>query len=90
MEIDLEIEAPGAAEKVAEEGASTYKESDYIKLQDQLKKARADPANKLGKGGFLISLLDPIKFENTMKVVTKLDPDNTKVDAKSYNMQDKA
>ena len=43
-EIDLEIEAPGSATKVAEEGASVITSQDeYTRLSQQLDQARAKP-----------------------------------------------
>lgn len=52
-EIDLEIEAPGAATKVAEEGASIItSQEDYTRLAQQLEQARQKPQNAIGKGGF--------------------------------------
>lgn len=68
-EVSLEIEAPGAAQKIVDEGAKIISHADYISLQSTLKAARAKPENKLGKGGFQIPLTDPATFENTLKVV---------------------
>lgn len=59
QEVDLEIEAPGAANKVAEEGAQTPPTADYQKLNAQLEEARKKPENKLGQGGFAINFKDP-------------------------------
>lgn len=59
QEVDLEIEAPGAANKVAEEGAQTPPAADFQKLNAQLDEARKKPENKLGQGGFVINLKDP-------------------------------
>lgn len=53
QEIDLEIEAPGSANKVAEEGAKTIQtQEEYTRLATQLKESRKKPENKLGQGGF--------------------------------------
>lgn len=69
-EVNLEIEAPGAANSVAEEGSKTIQTADeFKKLTKQLAAARKKPENKLGKGGFLIELKDPKSFENSMRVV---------------------
>ena len=59
QEVDLEIEAPGAANKVAEEGAQTPPAAEYQKLNAQLQDARNKPDNKLGQGGFLVNFKDP-------------------------------
>ena len=49
MEVDLEIEAPGAAVKVAEDGAQTIQSQDeFNKLAKQLVEARKRPENQLG------------------------------------------
>jgi len=70
QEIDLEIEAPGAANKVAEEGAQTIQnEEEYVNLKNQLEAARKNPANAIGEGGFMIALKDPKEFDNTIRVV---------------------
>lgn len=51
-EIDLEIEAPGAANKVAEEGAKTIQtEAEFKSLLTKLMIARSKPENKIGEGG---------------------------------------
>jgi len=69
-EISLEIEDPGAANKVAEEGAVTIGDSsDYLKLSIQLNQARTKKDNKLGEGGFNIKFSDPTTFDNTMKII---------------------
>jgi len=69
-EVNLEIEAPGAANSVAEEGSKTIQTADeYKKLTKQLAAARKKTENKIGKGGFLIELKDPKSFENSMRVV---------------------
>ena len=71
----MEIEAPGAANKVAEEGAETVKnQQDYTNLVKSLSEAREKPDNKLGKGGFAIDFKNPTEFESTMKVVVFNDP----------------
>lgn len=69
LEIDLEIEAPGAANKVAEEGAQTSPPSEFQKLNTQLSEARKKSENKIGAGGFTINFKDPAAFENSMKVL---------------------
>jgi len=74
-EIDLEIEAPGAANKVAEEGASVIQsEEEFHRLEKQLEEARKKPENKLGRKGALINLKNPKDFENSMRVVVFNDP----------------
>lgn len=59
QEVDLEIEAPGAANKVAEEGAQTPPAAEYQKLVTQLQDARKKPENALGQGGFAVNFKDP-------------------------------
>jgi hypothetical protein len=86
MEVDLEIEEPGAANSVAEEGAKSITHEQYVTLNEQLKKARAKKENKIGEGGFEIAFLDPSKFENTMKVVTMADASEEQTEAQSFNM----
>lgn len=57
QEIDLEIEAPGAASKVAEEGSLTIQsEDEYQLLSKKLEAARQKPENQIGEGGQLIAL----------------------------------
>ena len=73
QEIDLEIEAPGAANKVAEEGAQTPPTTEFSKLSQQLEEARKKPENQIGNGGFSIDFKDPASFENTMKVLVFQD-----------------
>lgn len=69
-EIDLEIEAPGAANKVAEEGASIITSQDeFSKDNKELNAARARPENKIGTGGFKIDFKNPQEFEDTMRVI---------------------
>lgn len=47
--INLEIEDPGAASKVAEEGAPTFTDStEFMRFSVQLNQARTKPENKLG------------------------------------------
>ena len=73
-EIDLEIEAPGAANKVAEEGSLTIQnDKEYQNLKTQLAEARKKKANKIGKGGQLIELKDPKEFQDTMKILVLHD-----------------
>lgn len=76
QEIDLEIEAPGAANKVAEEGAQTSPPAEFQKLNSQLLEARKKAENKLGAGGFVINFKDPATFENSMKVLVFNDAAN--------------
>jgi len=73
-EIDLEIEAPGAANKVAEEGSLTIQdEKEYNTLKTQLEAARKKPENKIGEGGQLIELKAPKEFADTMKIIVLHD-----------------
>ena len=59
-EVDLEIEAPGAANKVAEEGASIVtSQEEFSKDIKELAAARAKPENAIGKGGFKIDFKNP-------------------------------
>ena len=68
--VNLEIEDPGAASKVAEEGAATIKDSnEFLRLSVQLNEARTKQENKIGAGGFAIKLSDPETFENTIKII---------------------
>jgi hypothetical protein len=60
QEIDLEIEAPGAANKVAEEGASIItSQEDFQRMSQDLLAARKQDDNKVGKGGFQINFKNP-------------------------------
>ena len=89
----MEIEEPGAANSVAEEGAKTIQtETGFEKLTRQLKESRAKKENQLGEGGFLIDLVDPKEYENTMRVVVMTDskePEN-KIKAEKFNTKDQA
>ena len=87
----MEIEDPGAANKVAEEGAITIQESsDFLKLSVQLNQARTKPENKLGEGGFLIKFSDPTTFDNTMKIIQMADANDEGASIiNSFNMKDK-
>lgn len=59
-EIDLEIEAPGAANEVAEEGASVITSQDeFHRHEKELLAYREKPENKVGKGGFQINFKNP-------------------------------
>ena len=89
-EVDLEIEAPGAANSVAEEGAKTIQtETEFEGLVKQLKDARAKPENKLGEGGFLIALKDPKSFENSMRVVVLPNPQSESgIQAQKFDTND--
>jgi hypothetical protein len=59
-EIDLEIEAPGAATEVAEEGASILTSQDeFHRLEKELLAYRQKPENKVGKGGFQVNFRNP-------------------------------
>jgi hypothetical protein len=93
QEVDLEIEDPGAANSVAEEGAKTIQsEEEYKKLDKQLNEARKDPENALGKGGFLIDLKNPKEFSDSMRVVimTKPDQDEKNIKAERFDTKDQA
>lgn len=80
--MDLEIEAPGAANKVAEEGAQTPAAGDFQKLAGSLEEARKKPENKLGQGGFSINFKDPQQFESTMKVIVFNDANKNEKEIK--------
>lgn len=82
QEVDLEIEAPGAANKVAEEGAQTPPAAEFQKLAAQLVEARKKPDNKLGQGGFAVNFKDPAAFESTMKVVVFNDANKNEKEIK--------
>jgi hypothetical protein len=91
QETDLEIEEPGAANSVAEEGAKTIQStSEYQQLVVQLKQARAKKENQLGDGGFMIELRDPKEFENTMRVVVMADPkmSESKIKSEKFDTKD--
>ena len=91
-EIDLEIEAPGAANKVAEEGAQTPPSSEFQKLTTQLVEARKNADNSIGKGGFAIEFKDPASFENSMKVVVFNDDNKNeeKIKVEQFDTHDPA
>lgn len=91
-EIDLEIEAPGAANKVAEEGAQTPPSSEFQKLTSQLVEARKNADNSIGKGGFAIEFKDPASFENSMKVVVFNDDNKNeeKIKVEQFDTHDPA
>jgi len=93
LETELEIEEPGAANSVAEEGAKIIQsESEYTDLITTLATARAKKANKLGDGGFAIELKDPKDFENTMRVVVMTDAleNESKIKAEKFDTKDQA
>ena len=93
QEVDLEIEDPGAANSVAEEGAKTIQsEEEFKKLDKQLNEARKKPENALGKGGFLIDLKNPKEFYDSMRVVimTKPDQDEKNIKAERFDTKDQA
>lgn len=89
--VNLELEEPGSATKVQEEGANTISSNEqYQELEAKLKELRAKPENKLGDGGFLIEFKDPASFENTMKIVQMTDATNEEsATVLSFNTQDK-
>ena len=81
----MEIEDPGAANKVAEEGSLTIQDDkEYLRLKDQLDLARKKPENKIGQGGQLIELKNPKEFADTMKIVVLHDQ---KTDEKQIKME---
>lgn len=92
LEVDLEIEAPGAANKVAEEGAQTPPSAEFTKLNTALVEARKSADNKLGKGGFAINFKDPAAFENSMKVVVFNDDNKNedKIKVEQFDTHDPA
>lgn len=92
QETDLEIEEPGAANSVAEEGAKVLPEQDFASLSKQLKEARAKKENKLGEGGFEIAFVEPKEFENTMRVVVMTDPkiSESQIKAEKFDTKDQA
>jgi len=88
-EIDLEIEDPGAATSVAEEGAKTIQsESEFQKLKKQLSEARTHKENQLGEGGFQIQLRDPKEFDSTMRVVILPQKDESKAKMEKFDTKD--
>jgi hypothetical protein len=52
----MEIEDPGAANKVAEEGAKVFSTSEFASFSKTLQSSRQKAENKLGEGGFNIEL----------------------------------
>ena len=59
----MEIEDPGAANKVAEEGSLTIQtENEYKALKEKLENDRKNSEYYLGEGGFYIDLKDPAEF----------------------------
>lgn len=93
QEIDLEIEAPGAANKVAEEGASIItSQEDFQNDGASLLAARQKADNKIGKGGFQINFKDPSAFEDTMTVVVFSDAkgalDESTIKEEKFNTKD--
>ena len=85
QEIDLEIEAPGAANKVAEEGAQTSPTAEFQKLNTQLAEARKRAENLIGQGGFAVNFKDPASFENSMKVLVFNDANKNENEIKVEN-----
>lgn len=51
-ETELEIEEPGAANSVAEEGAKVMAVDKFRQEFEELNKARAKKENHIGQGGF--------------------------------------
>jgi len=65
QDIDLEIEDPGAANKVAEEGSLTIQsEAEYKQLAQKLENDRKKPEYKLADGGFQVALKNPAEFRH--------------------------
>lgn len=89
QEIDLEIEDPGAANKVAEEGASTLTEQEYEAIKVQLEAARKKPENQIGEGGQLIELKNPKEFADTMKIMVLHDSATDEKNLKSEKFETK-
>lgn len=84
-EIDLEIEAPGAANQVAEEGSLTIQdEQEYKTLLKQLTNARAKKQNQIGKGGQKIELRSPKEYQDSMKILVLHD---AQTDEKNIKME---
>lgn len=93
QEIDLEIEAPGAANTVAEEGASIItSQDDFTGDAKDLLAARQKADNKIGKGGFQINFKNPSGFEDTMTVVVFNDNtgalDESTIKEEKFNTKD--
>lgn len=62
-EIDLEIEAPGSANAVAEEGSLVIQnDEEFNKMKSNLIAARKKAGNKIGDGGQLIELKNPKEY----------------------------
>lgn len=84
-EIDLEIEAPGSANAVAEEGSLVIQTDDeFVKMKTNLGDARKKPGNKIGEGGQLIELKNPKEYQDTMRVLVLHD---SKTDEKSIKSE---
>lgn len=74
LEVDLEIDEEGAAQKIAEEGSNTIKPSEFQNMKKMLELARANKFNKLTASGFAIELKDPKDFENKINLVVLPNP----------------
>lgn len=89
-EIDLEIEAPGSANAVAEEGSLVIQtESEYNTMQSKLVEARKKPGNKIGDGGQLIELKNPKEYQDTMRVLVLHDSKTDEKNIKSEKFETK-
>ena len=85
QEIELEIEAPGAANQVAEEGSKTIaNDTEFQGLQKQLTDARKKPGNQLGEGGQLIELKNPKDYADLMRILVLHD---SATDEKNIKME---
>lgn len=74
QDIDLEIEDPGAANKVAEEGSLTLQsEAEFTQMAQKLDLDRKKPEYQIGEGGFQIELKNPNEFSDTMRILVLHD-----------------
>lgn len=86
QEIDLEIEEPGSANEVAEQGSLTMQsEEEFASFTKQLEAARKKSGNQIGNGGQLIALKSPKEFADTMKILVLHDTKTDEKDLKNEN-----
>ena len=90
QEIELEIEAPGAANQVAEEGSKTIaNDTEFQALQKQLVEARKKPGNQLGEGGQLIELKNPKEYADLMRILVLHDSKTDETQLKTEKFETK-
>lgn len=90
QEIDLEIEAPGSANAVAEEGSLVIQNDDeFNNFNKKLAEQRKKPGNKLGEGGSLIAFKNPKEYADTMRVLVLHDSKTEEKGIKSEKFETK-